>query len=57
MILLKSKEKMMENVFGESDSDNDESAYGPTLLNTVSITDIFIDQVHKFQNSYFKEQL
>ena len=35
---------------------NDESACGPTLLKTVS-TDIFIDKVHKFQNSYFKEHL
>ena len=31
----------------------DESACGPTLLKNVSITDILIDQVHKFQNSDF----
>ena len=36
---------------------NDESACGPTLLKSVSTTDTFIDQVHKFQNSYFKEHL
>ena len=36
---------------------NDESSFGPTLLKTVSTTDIFSDQVHKFQNSYFKEHL
>ena len=36
---------------------NDESAYAPTPLKTVSITDILIDQVRKFQNSYFKEHL
>ena len=34
---------------------NDESARPPTQLklDTQSDTDIFIDQVHKFQNSYF----
>ena len=36
---------------------NDENACGPTLLKTVSSTDILIDQIHKFQNSYFKEHL
>ena len=34
---------------------NDGRAYRPTLLKTVSSIDILIDQVHKFQNSYFKE--
>ena len=28
-----------------------------TLLKQESTTDIFINQVHKFQNSYFKEYL
>ena len=32
---------------------NDESARPPTQLKLESTTDIFIDQVHKFQNSYF----
>ena len=54
MILLKCKEKMIENVVVTSFS-NDESACGPTSLKTVSTTDISIDQVHKFQNSYFNE--
>ena len=36
---------------------NDESTCAPTLLKTVSTTDTLIDQVHKFQNSYFKERL
>ena len=36
---------------------NNESACGPMLLKTVSITDILIDQVQKFQNSHFKEHL
>ena len=36
---------------------NDESACGPALLKTVSTTDILIDQVHKFQNSCFREDL
>ena len=35
----------------------DESACAPSLLKTASTTDILIDQVHKFQNSYFKEHL
>ena len=35
----------------------DESACAPTLLKTVSTADILIDQIHKFQNSYFKEHL
>ena len=34
---------------------NDERACYPTLLKTVSPIEIFIDQVHKFQNSFFKE--
>ena len=34
---------------------NDDIACHPTLLKTVSTIDILIDQVHKFQNSYFKE--
>ena len=52
MISLKSKEKMVETSFSE-----DESACAPTLLKTVSTTDILIDQVHQFQSSYFKEHL
>ena len=36
---------------------NDESAHPLTLLKTDSITDILIDQVRKFQNTYFKEHL
>ena len=39
----------------ETSFSNDES--DPTLLKTVSTTDILIDQVHKFQSSYFKEHL
>ena len=54
MVLLKSKKKMMRNICGEDQFSNDESAYGPTPLKTVSTTDILIDLVHKFQNSYFK---
>ena len=34
---------------------NDESTHPSTLLKLESTKDIFIDQVHKFQNSYFKE--
>ena len=34
---------------------NDESARPSALLKLESTTDIFIDQVHKFQNSDFKE--
>ena len=34
---------------------NDNRACHPTLLKAVSTIDILIDQVHKFQNSYFKE--
>ena len=36
---------------------NDESACGSTLLKTASTTDILTDQVNKFQNSYFQENL
>ena len=36
---------------------NDESARRPTILKTESTTDILIDQIHKFQNSYIKENL
>ena len=36
---------------------NDENALPTTLLKTVTITDILIDQVHTFQNSYYKEQM
>ena len=36
---------------------NDESARLSTLLKLESTADIFIDQVHKFQNIYFKEYL
>ena len=41
----------------ETSFSNDESACGPALLKTVPTTDILIDQVHKFQNNYFKEHL
>ena len=41
----------------ETSFSNDEGAYGPALLKTVPTTDILIDQVHKFQNNYFKEHL
>ena len=47
----------MGNVCVETSFSKDESACAPTLLKTVSTTDILIDQVHKFQNSYFKERL
>ena len=57
MILLKSKNKMMRNICGEDQFSNDESAYASVPLKTVSTTDILIAQVHKFQNSYFKEHL
>ena len=33
---------------------NDENARSPTLLKTVTPTDILIDQVDTFQSSYFK---
>ena len=36
---------------------NDARACLSTLLKTVPAIDILIDQVHIFQNSYFKEQL
>ena len=45
ILVLKSKQKMMERW----------SAQHSTLLKLESTTDIFIDQVHKFQNSDFKE--
>ena len=41
----------------ETSFSKDESAFASALLKTVSTTDILIDQVHKFQNSYFKEHL
>ena len=44
------------SVVGTSFS-KDKSACAPTLLKTVPTTDILINQVHKFQNSYFKEHL
>ena len=34
---------------------NDERPCHPTLVKTVSIIDILIDRVNKFQNSDFKE--
>ena len=46
ILVLKSKEKKWWN---------DESARPSTLLKLESTTDIFIDPVHKFQNSDFKE--
>ena len=36
---------------------NDENARPPTLLKTVTTTDILIDQVQTLQNSYFKEHM
>ena len=36
---------------------NNENARPPTLLETVTTTDILINQVHTFQNSYFKEHM
>ena len=36
---------------------NDENARPPTLLKIVTTTDILIDQVHTFQNIYFKEHM
>ena len=39
---------MMENVCGSTSFNNDERACRPTLLKTVSIIDILIEQVHKF---------
>ena len=37
----------------ETSFSKDKSACAPTLLKTVSTKDILIDQVHKFQSSYF----
>ena len=54
---MKSKEKGLGMSVVVTSSSKDESAGAPTLLKTVSTTDILIDQVHKFQNSYFKEHL
>ena len=45
----------MENVCGGNQFSNDDRACRPMLLKTVSAIDILIDQVHKFQSSYFKE--
>ena len=41
----------------ETSFSKDEIACAPTLLKTVSTTDILIDQVHKFQGSYFERHL
>ena len=57
MILLKSKEKIMRKSMEETSFSNDESACVPTLVKTLSTIDILIEQVHKFQNSYFKQHL
>ena len=46
-----SKEKTMENGRGSN-----QFAHSPMLLKTVS-KNILIDQVHKFEKSYFKEHL
>ena len=54
---MKSKEKVWETSVIETSFSKDESACAPTLLKTVSTTDILIDQVHKFQNSDLKERL
>ena len=35
----------------------DELTHPPTPLKTESTTDILIKQVHKFQNSFFKERM
>ena len=36
---------------------NDENARPPTLLKTVTTTEILIDQVYTFQNINFKEHM
>ena len=41
----------------ETSFSKDESACASALQKTVSTTDILIDQVHKFQNNYFKKHL
>ena len=57
MLLLKSKKKWWKMSLVVTSFSNDDRAYHPTLLKIVSTIDILIDQVHKFQNSYFKEHL
>ena len=57
MLSLKSKEKWWKISAVVTNFSNDESVCRPALLKTVSTTGILIDQVHKFQNSYFKEHL
>ena len=58
MVALKSEEKqwckmsVVVTIFSY-----DERARLPTQLKTESITDILVDQVDKFQSSYFKEHL
>ena len=51
------KIKWWEMSVMETSFSKDESACALTLLKTVFTTDILIDQVHKFQNRYFKEHL
>ena len=36
---------------------NDQNARPPTLVKSVTTTDILIGQVHTFQNSYLKEHM
>ena len=36
---------------------NDQNARSPTLVKSVTTTDILIGQVHTFQNIYFKEHM
>ena len=57
MDVLKSEEKMMENVQGGDLFSNDGSARTSMLLKTESTTDILIGQFYKVQNSCFKEHL
>ena len=57
MVVLKSEEKIVENVRGSDHFSNDESARPPTPLKTEYITDILVGQIDKFQNGCFKEHL
>ena len=53
MILLKSGEEWWKMSVVVTSFSNDESARPAMLLKTESTTDILIEQVHKFRNSYF----
>ena len=57
MVVLKSEEKIVENVRGSDHFSNDESARPPTPLKTEYITDILVGQIDKIQNGCFKEHL